>query len=179
MLLTPLQGAFVLLVSFANFQDPVRTAGDSQAIAAERGRSDSVLAARRQIVDSINAAARRDSSALSRAISRLNQGPFQEHTLAFFGAMSFVGVFMFFGMLSIAFNPLPTLVRRIGSRTRHVRVMCARTHPANAASVMRPDASRFMTSTTSGSGASRSNPFRPRKTYIAWKAARLLPSTNP
>lgn len=148
MILTPLHGAFVLLVSFANVQDPVRTAGDSQTIAAVRARSDSALAARRQIVDSINAAARRDSSALSRAISRLNQGPFQEHTLAFygnvvcgaimgllafllrhrdaspgarrawgavglmlgtfFGAVSFVGVFMFFGMLSIAFNPLPT-----------------------------------------------------------------------
>ena len=127
-----------------------RSAIDSQTLAGRSASRDSSLAARRRLVDSIRTA---DSvaAARSRGFTWLNDGPFAEFTLPFYGtvlcgiamamigfllrhrdqpraakvlwavagvvvgsmigAVAFVAVFMFFGILSVGFSePSPALV---------------------------------------------------------------------
>lgn len=146
-------GTIALLVGLSISQGPERSPAparsasprDSQEPSGRRAVSDSIIAQRRRLLDSVSAAGRKPAT--SRGRSRSDGGPFDEYTWAFYGtiaagmimglaamllrhrdappparklwgvagiiigtmagALSFVSVFMFFGILSVGFSPLP------------------------------------------------------------------------
>lgn len=74
-------------------------------------------------------------------------------------------------------EPVPAMILSGSSQVPSApATRCARSQVASSSSEQRRSATASMVVTTSASGASTSQPLRPRKTSIARKAMRLFPS---